>query len=153
MRNLAFASLLAAAALIGACSAVDDFTKFTFVDGGGGPVDTDMGGLPGFGQACTDSCAVGADPTHPLTCFHMFGSRTVTGGMCTRTCNMGSPISCTNLGIGSADCVTVEGMDLCLPHCDASLGRNCRTNFSCCANRAVVNGAGDCAPPTTDLCR
>ena len=54
MRNFAFASLVVVAAFIGACSAVDDFSKFTFIDGGA--VDTDMGsGLPGFGQACVDT--------------------------------------------------------------------------------------------------
>ena len=52
----------------------------------------------------------------------------------------------------AADCVTVENMDVCLPHCDPSLGRNCRTNYSCCANHNVVTAAGDCAPSTTDLC-
>lgn len=152
MRNSAFASLVVVAAVLGACSAVDDFTKFTFTDGGGG-VNTDMGGaLPEFGQACVDACAVGPDPTRPLMCFHMFGSRTVPGGMCTRDCIVGSAISCTNLGIGAADCVTVENMALCLPHCDPSLGRNCRNNYSCCANHAVVTDAGNCAPSTTDLC-
>ena len=139
------------AALIGACSAVDDFRKFTFADGGA--VDTDMGsGLPEFGQPCVDNCAVGPDTTHPLQCFHMFGGRTVPGGICTHACTVGSAASCIAFGIGAADCVTVENMDICLPHCDPSVGRNCRTNYSCCANHNVVTNAGDCAPSTTDLC-
>ncbi len=152
MRSFAFASLVAVAAVFGACSAVDNFTKFTFVDGGGGG---DMTGaqLPGFGQQCTDTCAPGASaPSRPLMCVKMFGSRMVPGGICTRTCTAGSIISCSDYGTGVADCVTVEGMDLCLPHCDPSIGRNCRTNFSCCANHNVVTTMGDCAPSTTDLC-
>jgi hypothetical protein len=151
MRNFAFASLVVVAALIGACSAVDDFRKFTFADGGA--VDTDMGsGLPEFGQACVDSCAAGPDAAHPLQCFRMFGSRTAPGGICTHTCSAGVISSCLGLGTGAADCVTVENMDVCLPHCDLSVGRNCRTNYSCCANHNVVTNAGDCAPSTTDLC-
>jgi hypothetical protein len=150
MRNFAFASLVVVAALFGACSAVDDFRKFTFTDGGS--VDTDMGGvLPEFGQPCVDTCAVGPDPARPLMCVHSFGSRSAPGGICTRTCSVGSVISCSNFGVGVADCVTIESMDLCLPHCDPSIGRNCRTNYSCCANHNVVTNAGDCAPSTTDL--
>jgi hypothetical protein len=152
MRSFAFASLVVAAAVFGACSAVDDFNKFTFVDGGGGD-DMTGGALPGFGQGCTDTCAPGASaPTRPLMCLKMIGSRTVPGGICTRTCTAGSVISCSDYGVGVADCVTVEGMDLCLPHCDPSIGRNCRTGFSCCASNNVVTTMGDCAPSTTDLC-
>jgi hypothetical protein len=154
MRTLAFASLVVAAAAIGACSAIDDFNKFTFVDSG--IIDTDMGGggLPGFGQACTDTCAPGAGaPTRPLMCLKMLGSRTVPGGMCTRTCAVTAGITaCDDYGVGVADCVTVEGMSVCLPHCDATLGRNCRTGYSCCATQNVVTVNGDCAPPQTDLC-
>ena len=153
MRNVAFASLVVAAATFGACSAVDDFRKFTFVDGGGGGGDMTGAQLPNFGQACTDSCAPGPSaPSRPLMCVKMIGSRTVPGGICTRTCTAGSVISCSDYGVGAADCVHVEGMDLCLPHCDETLGRNCRTGFSCCANQAVVTTNGDCAPSTTDLC-
>jgi hypothetical protein len=153
MRNLAFASLVAVAALVGACSAIDDFNKFTFSDGGA--VNTDMGGgsLPGFGQACVDVCGPGAGAAagRALTCFHMFGGRSIPGGMCTRTCTVGA-IGCLEYGANGADCVTVEGIAVCLPHCDATIGRNCRSNFSCCANNNVVTTAGDCAPSTTDLC-
>jgi hypothetical protein len=152
MRSIVFASLVAVAAVCGACTAIDDFSKFTFVDSG--VVNTDMGGgnLPGFGQACTDSCAPGASaPARPLTCFTMLGSRAVPGGMCTRTCTP-TAISCSDYGVGVADCVTVEGTAVCLPHCDASLGRECRTGFSCCASGNVVTVNGDCAPPQTDLC-
>ena len=150
MRSFAFASLVVVAALFGACSAVDDFRKFTFADGGA--LNTDMGGLPEFGQPCTDTCAVGSDPTHPLMCFRSFGSRLAPGGICTHTCSATVAASCVGLGVGVADCVTVENMDVCLPHCDPSVGRNCRTGYSCCANHNVVNDAGDCAPSTTDLC-
>jgi hypothetical protein len=139
---------LALAALFAACTAIDDFNKFKFVtDGGSGG---DMLALPGFGQACTDSCAQPV-PLRPLMCVHMIGNRTVTGGICTRTCTAGAgAAACSDFS--DAVCVTVESTDLCLPHCDASLGRNCRTGFSCCDNHNVVTGAGACAPPTTDLC-
>jgi hypothetical protein len=156
MRNLAFASLVSLAALFGACSAIDDFTKFKFTDGGGNDdMSGDMGSpnLPDFGQACVDSCAPGAGAAlgHPLMCVHMFGSRTVPGGMCTRSCT--AAIGCLEYGANAADCVTVEGTTVCLPHCDATIGKNCRSNYSCCSNKAVVTTAGDCAPSTTDLCK
>ncbi|HXU72714.1 MAG TPA: hypothetical protein VN947_25505 [Polyangia bacterium] len=152
MRSLAFASLVFIAAAAGACSAIDDFNKFTFSDGGG--VNTDMGGLlPAFGQACVDACdpGPGAVAGRALTCFHMFGSRSVPGGMCTRTCTPGAA-ACIDYGVGVADCVTVEGIALCLPHCDATMARGCRSNYECCANHNVVTNAGDCAPSQTDLC-
>lgn len=152
MRSFAFASLVVIAAIAGACSAVDDFRKFSFTDGG---VDTDMGGpLPGFGQACTDACDPGPGATlgRPLTCFRMIGSRTAPGGMCTRTCTPGSIIACSDFGPGVADCVTVEGIALCLPHCGSINGKNCRTNWECCANHNAVTDSGNCAPSTTDLC-
>jgi hypothetical protein len=152
MRSVAFASLVVVAALIGACTAVDDFNKFSFNDGGAG----DLGKLPGFGQACTDSCEPGASaPARPLVCVHMLGSRTVpNGGICTRTCTAGGAtnVSCSDYGVDTAACVTVENMDLCLPRCDPSIGRNCRTGFSCCDSHNVVTVAGECAPPQTDLC-
>ncbi len=153
MRNVAFASMVVVAAVLGACSAVDNFNKFTFADGGG--VNTDMGGpLPGFGQACVDACepGPGAASGRPLSCFHMFGSKSVPAGMCTRSCTPGSVAACSDYGIGVADCVTIENIDVCLPHCDPSIGRNCRTNYSCCNNHNIVIDAGDCAPPDTDLC-
>jgi hypothetical protein len=154
MRSFAFASLVVVAAVIGACSAVDDFRKFTFTDGGS--INTDMGGnLPGFGQACTDACdpGPGASSGRPNTCFHMIGSRSVPGGICTRTCTPGGAISCTDYGVGVADCVTVEGIALCLPHCGTIIGRACRgTGWECCANHNAVTDSGDCAPSTTDLC-
>ncbi len=150
MRSLAFASLLVIAGIVGACSAVDNFNKFTFTDGG---ASGDMLGLPGFGQPCTDSCAPGATASQPLMCFHMFGSRTIPGGICTRTCTMAAgQAACADYGLDVAACATVEGMDVCLPRCDPSLGRNCRTGFSCCANMNVVTVAGACAPTQTNLC-
>jgi len=147
MRSLAFAAICAAA-LLGACSAVDDFRKFKFIDDGGA---NDLpAALPGFGQACTDTCAQ-PEPTHPLSCYHMFGSRPVPGGMCTRSCTPAlGVVACS--GLPNAICVTVEGADVCLPLCDPSIGRNCRTDYACCANHTVVTGPGACAPTTTDLC-
>ncbi|HEY2746931.1 MAG TPA: hypothetical protein VGL86_20050 [Polyangia bacterium] len=153
MRNLAFALLVVAAAALGACSAIDDFTKFKFSDGG--EINTDMGGanLPDFGQACVDDCAPGAGAAagHPLTCMHNVGSRTLPGGMCTRACTPGVA-GCIEYGANAADCVTIEGVSVCLPHCDSTLGRNCRTNYSCCSNMSVVTTAGDCAPSNADIC-
>ena len=153
MRGFAFASLIVVVVGLGACSAIDDFRKFSFSDGG---VDTDMNGnLPGFGQACTDTCdpGPGAALGRPLTCFHTFGSRTVPGGMCTHTCTPGTIASCSDLGVGVADCVVVEGIAVCLPRCDPSMGHNCRPNYSCCANNSVVTMMGDCAPSEADICK
>ena len=155
MRNSAFASLLAVAAVVGACSAVDDFTKFTFTDAGA--VDTDMGagGLPGFGQPCTGTCAIGPEPTHPLTCFSAFGSVTVPGGICTHTCTLPGAAGCTGLGSGEADCVLIENTQVCLPQCNPNGGKSCRNSigWGCCANRNVVTNTGDCAPTMSNLCR
>jgi hypothetical protein len=148
MRSAAFASLFLVAALIGACTAVDDFSKYKFVEDAG---TDDLGGLPSFGQACSDVCATGPAPSRPLSCFKMFGNKTVPGGMCTRSCNavLGA-VACNDYP--DAVCATVEGMDVCLPRCDPTVGRNCRNNYSCCDSMMVVAGPGACAPTTTNLC-
>ncbi|MDB4968551.1 MAG: hypothetical protein JWN44_4240 [Myxococcales bacterium] len=148
MRQLACASLILAA-LFGACSAVDNFDKFKFVDDGG-TTGVDMS-PPGFGDVCAGQCQV-VNPQRPLSCFTAFGSRTIPGGMCTRTCTLGSGLLACN-DYPDSTCVHVEGMDVCLPRCDPSQSRNCRTGLSCCANNNVVSNAGACAPATTDLCR
>jgi hypothetical protein len=147
MGRWTLASLMLAAAL-GACTAVDDFRKFKFVDDGG---TGDLAGtLPGFGQPCTTDCAQ-PNPLRPLTCFHMFGSRTIPGGICTRSCSTAAgAVACADFP--DAACVTVENVDVCLPRCDPSVGRNCRTGFSCCDSNNVVTGPGTCAPTMTDLC-
>ena len=150
MRSLAFASLVLVAASAGACSAVDNFDKFKFVDDGGtdgGTAGVDMS-LPGFGQPCTDQCQ--ASPLRPLMCLKMLGSRPIPGGMCTRACTITGAISCSDYP--DAVCVHVESMDVCLPRCDPSQNRTCRTGLSCCDNQNVVTGPGACAPSTTDLC-
>jgi hypothetical protein len=149
MRSLAFASLVFAAALAGACTAVDNFNDFKFVDGGG---SRDLGGqLPGFGQPCTDSCAPGPVLSRPLSCFTQIGGKTVPGGICTRTCTASAgAVACSDYP--DSLCVTVENTDLCLPRCDPSMGRGCRTGFGCCMGGNVVTGPGACAPTQTNLC-
>lgn len=160
MRWFVFASLLSTAAILGACSAADDFGKFKFADDGGASSgdlsggdmsggDLAMSSQPGFGEACTDVCAPG-NPLRPLMCYKMFGTRMVPGGECTRTCTPGSALSCSDYT--DAVCATVESTNICLRACDPSLGRNCRTGFSCCAGQMVVTGPGACAPTNTDYC-
>lgn len=152
MRASLFAIVLVAAGALGACSAVDNFNHFHFVYDGG----TDLAGAdmtpapPSFGQACVDQCA---SPTvaRPVTCYHMFGSVTVPGGMCTHGCNASlGNIGCSDLP--DSTCVTVENMDVCLPRCDTSLGKNCRPNYACCSGGKVVTDAGNCAPMDANLC-
>jgi hypothetical protein len=83
-------------------------------------------------------------------CVKMLNNVTVPGGMCTRQCVAGTLTSCNDYP--DALCGHVEGMDVCLQRCDPSLGRNCRTGFSCCDNQHVVTVAGLCAPTQSDLC-
>jgi hypothetical protein len=147
MRALGLVAALGLAALVGACTAIDNFNHFSFVYDAGAE---DMLPEPNFGQACSDTCAQPV-PSRPLMCLHMIGSRTAQGGICTRTCTASAgAAACSDFA--DAVCVTVEGMDLCLPHCDPSVGRNCRTGYACCDNHNVITTAGACAPPTTDLC-
>src|SRR5439155_4505512 len=113
--SLAFASLVLVAASLGACSAVDNFEKFKFVQDAG--ADDLAMGLPGFGQPCTDQCQVG-NALRPLMCLKMLGSRTIPGGMCTRGCTIGGSISCSDYP--DAVCTLVESTDVCLPRCDPS---------------------------------
>jgi hypothetical protein len=148
VRSLAFASLVCLGALVGACTAVDNFNDFHFVDGGG---VGDGGQLPGFGQACTDTCAPGPVANRPLSCFTQIGGKPAPGGICTHSCTASiGAITCGDLP--DAVCVTVENTDLCLPRCDLSMGRGCRKDYSCCAAGNTVTGPGACAPSQTNLC-
>jgi hypothetical protein len=154
MCRSAFAFLLASTVALASCSAVDDFGKFHFADGGSGDmtvVDMTGAGLPGFGEACTTECTPGPSaPSRPLMCLQMFGPRQIPGGECTRACVAGSVISCTDYG--DAVCAHVEGMDVCLRGCNPALGHNCRSGFDCCANQQPTTGPGACAPTNTDYC-
>src|SRR2546421_555228 len=114
MRSLAFASLVilaAAVTVVGACSAVDNFNHFKFADDGGAGDAMTGGGLPGFGQPCTDQCQ-GGDALRPVMCVKSLGGKTVPGGICTRGCTVGGAVSCSDFA--DAACVHVEGMDVCL---------------------------------------
>jgi hypothetical protein len=160
MRTLAFAFIIAA----GACSAVDDFSRFHFGSDGGGitpandlavsvgggmdagsppdltppPAGSDLAGaLPGFGDPCDVDCA------SPYTCSHLGSKDTM--GICSRSCTTTNNV-CAALG---ASCVTVEGTTLCMPNC--GLTQTCRSDLTCCANKQT-SLVGQCAPLMTDFC-
>ena len=157
MRALAFALIIAA----GACSAVDDFTRFHFGSDGGdiaahdlalvspvdaGQVDAAPAGpgpdlaqtLPTFGDPCDTDCA------SPYSCSHLGAKDTM--GICSRSCTTANAGACTALG---ASCVTVEGTTLCMPNC--GLTQTCRSDLTCCANMKE-SPIGVCAPAMTDFC-
>jgi hypothetical protein len=144
MRILAFASLVL---LASACSAVDNFDRFKFVNDGGNNDFTRN--LPGFGEACTGTCDVG-NASRPLQCLTTLNGQSFPGGICTRACTLGMLGSCSDYP--DAVCVHIENQDLCLPRCDPSLNRNCRLNYACCDAGHQVTIAGACAPPDTNLC-
>jgi hypothetical protein len=149
MRSL----FVTAMVLLGACSAVDDFTQFRFSDGGvvggGDGGGGDMTALPQFGEACTTVCA--NDPLHPLTCIHMFGQRPVPGGVCSHACNpaLGN-LDCAELP--SAVCAVVENTPVCLPSCDLGSGHTCRALWSCCNGMGTAS-SGYCAPTDANVCK
>ena len=158
MRALAFALIFAA----GACSAVDDFSRFHFSGDGaaggggqdlavgdlsGGHVDagpilgSDMTTLPGFGESCTSDCSGG------LTCYPLpnGGNGKTTTNVCSKMCMVAAVGSCP----AGATCITVENTTLCMPNCD--LTKACRSDLTCCANMKT-SPVGVCAPPMTDFC-
>jgi hypothetical protein len=161
LRALAFALIIAA----GACSAVDDFSRFKFAGDGGTTVVVDMRVVsdgssapgpdmttvvtpPGFGEVCTVDCATG------FTCFQIPNSGSngnkTTVNICSRSCSSGNVTACTAL---DATCVTVENMTLCMPNCTAS--KVCRSDLTCCSNKMPnppIVGDGQCAPPNSDFC-
>ena len=154
MRGFAFASLLVLAATLGACSAVDDFRKFTFTDGGTGRRrhEREPARLrPAVHRQLRPRRRRRARPPAHLLPHVRLAHRP--GRHVHARVHAGTVASCSDYGIGVADCVVVEGIAVCLPHCDPSIGRNCRTNYSCCANNNVVTTSGDCAPSEADLCK
>jgi hypothetical protein len=125
---------------LGACTAVDDFSRYHFVyDGGAG---SDLAGVPDFGGPCTTTCNL----FRQLFCFPDFGGKTAPGGICTRTCS--STANCADLP--NATCVSIQNTSVCMPKCDAAT--SCRSGYDCCANRDTTNGPGACAPSNTDFC-
>jgi hypothetical protein len=128
-----------------ACTAVDNFSQFKFVDASS---DHDMVNHPKFGEACTVNDCASPTSTLPLVCFTHFGTKAVPSGMCTRLCSLASLTACADV---NGECVTIENMNICLPRCRGSL-TDCRPGYACCANHMVVTGPGECAPTDTDLC-
>lgn len=125
------------------CSAIDDFGRFRFTADGayddGGSLDAAVGAI---GEPCpTASCPTG------LTCFMHAGAATLPDGLCSRTCDP----SLGDCPPGS-ECATVEGVSLCLARCDPSTGRTCRTGYSCCMAKLVVQGPGACSPTGSNFC-
>jgi hypothetical protein len=151
MSRLVLGALLACG-----CTAIDDFGKFKFVDGGDGGADGSAGDLAAtatgnFGQPCNQGFTCNAGPTGaPLDC-----NRDLPGTMCTRACDhLTSPL-CVDFGAGKADCVPTPDGDLCLPTC-FTVENNfpCRdSNYICCGanNMPKPNGPGVCGP-TTGMC-
>jgi hypothetical protein len=160
MRGPASASrlmvLVVASLALGACSAVDDFSKFKFQDDAGAAVTGDMAGggdlasvdmtpvgtVPGFGQPCTTVCAVG------LTCAKEFGGKApAPGGICTRSCAV---MTCSDLP--NATCVSLNNIEVCMPRCNPSQNQSCRPSYLCCDGNSQTTGMGACSPPNTDFC-
>lgn len=174
MRALAFVLVVAA----GACSAVDDFSRFKFdggdpaaggggTAGGGGVAAGGGGGTAGGGGATGGAdLAVAHDagpdlavmlPGYGAPCsgdcappYSCFhlGNKDITG-ICSRTCSTSGSSACAGV---DATCVTVEGQTLCMPNCNA-LGKTCRSDLTCCANgKPTTLTPGQCAPASTDFC-
>lgn len=140
----AAAPLVLAWVLTGACSAVDDFTVFRFVDDGGAPdaqpradLAVSMTGNPCAASGCTGG----------LSCFTTVGNANFPGGVCSSACSPNAP-SCPT----GSSCGQVEGTSLCLQACNPASGAGCRAGWSCCDGQRVVLGAGVCAPSSTNFC-
>lgn len=145
LRRSTRAALVAAAcalALAGACSSVDDFSKFSFPDGGAGDggAHADLAGSM-IGDPCGGSCTGG------LSCFTTVGNASFPGGTCSSSCST-QVASCP---MGSS-CGQVEGTSVCLQACNPTGGVGCRTGWSCCDGQAVVLGPGVCAPSNSNFC-
>jgi len=136
--------LVLACALAGACSAVDDFTAFRFVDDGGA---SDLFGVGGdlAGSVVGDPCNVGGC-SDGLTCFGAVGNASFPGGLCSRPCGGGT--SCP----ARSSCAQIDGTALCLQSCNPTVGIDCRAGWSCCDGQRVVLGPGLCAPSSSNFC-
>jgi hypothetical protein len=139
---------------IGACSALDDFSIFTF-DGGGAPADGGSDASPilaPFGAACTANGCMQYTPSKPVMCETVLnsgggGGITFPDGMCTRPCTAALN-ACTEFGVGVADCGQVGNGNFCLPHCNPTANQSCRSGYACCLAGKPTNGPGLCVPAT-----
>lgn len=133
----------AALALAGACSSVDDFTRFSFADGGAGDggAHADLAG-----SAIGDPCS-GTSCTGGLSCFTTVGNASFPGGTCSASCSTQTP-SCP----AGSSCGQVEGTSVCLQACNPTGGVGCRADWSCCDGQRVVLGPGLCAPSNSNFC-
>jgi len=126
-------------ALLGGCTAVDDFSKFSFAvppdfgaDMSSG--STDMGPQPSaIGSPCSRNTC-----TAPLTCDENWP-----GGFCTELCSLTS-----NPCPPDTVCVTVDNVSggatkVCAPRCTSV--STCRTGYECCTlalgGACLPNGA------------
>jgi len=146
LHRSARAALVVAAcalALTSACSSVDDFTKFSFTDGGAGDgmIHADLAG-----SMIGDPCSAGSC-TGGLSCFTTVGNASFPGGTCTASCSTQTPSCPTGSGCGQ-----VEGTSLCLQACNPTGGAACRTGWSCCDGQRMVLGPGVCAPSNSNFC-
>jgi hypothetical protein len=141
--------------LLGACSALDDFSVFK-LDGG---MNVDGGGdasapMAPFGAACEANGCMQYNATKAVMCEMMVntggggGAVTFAGGMCTRPCTLGVVGACNEFGVGVADCTQINNVSFCLPHCNDTLGQSCRTGYNCCSNNNRTTGPGSCVPDT-----
>ena len=143
-------ALLAAALLVGACSALDNFGAFQF-DGSAGGGDMTGGGANVFGDACTPNSCMQYNPMRPVSCITVMGGQTFRDGICTRVCTPGTA-ACSEFP--NAVCAPLSmTVSYCLPLCVGG-GPACRIGYDCCANNNKVNNGetGACAPSDSSLC-
>jgi hypothetical protein len=133
-----------ACALAGACSALDDFTAFTFVADGG--VSDLRGGGDLAGASVGAPCLPGSC-SGDLTCFTTVGNTSFPGGTCSRACGTGGA-SCPT----GSSCAQVDGSPICLQACNPGVGLGCRADWSCCDGQHTVSGPGLCGPSNSNFC-
>lgn len=151
---VALVGWLVLSASSGGCSAIDNFGRFTFNDGGatGDASSSADSGLAAFGQACTpNECQqYGMSAAQPTTmCEMKVGSSAdniFPGGMCTRACTALAPCVEYNGGGTAALCEPLFGGMYCLAVCNVGNAPPCRKNYNCCNMGGLTTGPGACVP-------
>lgn len=147
MKRALFA--IALAFVLWGCTAVTDFGKFTVGDAAS--VDlraSDGSGLPGFAEPCVaagNMCDPGAGGSmgRVLMCITQFGPIVIPDGVCTRTCDSTSSLSCTDYPDSFCPMLPFSATSWCAPRCHP--GRACRAPLECC-NMGMVATEGVCVP-------
>jgi hypothetical protein len=134
------------------CSAIDNFERFTFDDGGSDAGSDGGAVLSAFGDGCKANGCEQYNAARPTMCEQSVGNgNSFPEGMCTRVCTPGVGACTDYVTVGAgALCAPLFNSNYCLLQCNVPNAEPCRKNYNCCNTTGPTSGPGVCVP--ADAC-